>query len=127
MEKCKEIRLKEYFLLEAQCGVLGLGIESDVYGLGPDKVIITAEDRLSIPGNREFDFYVPCIGLRLSRSYSKETIDNIFQGNIDKSVFLKRALNSIIAEIDSTMERLGQLEELRDKIKKMLQKEIEEQ
>lgn len=113
--------IKEYLLLQASCGFLGLETELDLCSLGPDNIDIETEEWSN---GTVFKFYIPSTKKRFSISYTKETITNILSGKIDVGNVILRGLENIANEIDTTMTRLGQLEEIQENLKRRLE-EIE--
>ena len=113
--------IKEYLLLQASCGFLGLETELDLCNLGPDNIDVEEEDSYN---GTVFKFYIPSTKKRFSVSYTKETIVKILSGEIDIGNIILRGLETIANEIDTTMTRLGQLEEIQENLKRRLE-EIE--
>lgn len=114
--------IKDHFLLESHCGILGMELERITYGLNKDDVILKYTDR-SISGLL-FEITIPKHRWRGSRVYSKETIDAVCDpdnfGKGFKERLLLQGLKRIDDDIDATMIRLGQLEELKERVEKML-------
>ena len=114
--------IKDHFLLESHCGILGMELEKITYALNKDDVILKYADR-SIDGLL-FEITIPKHSWRGSRVYSKETIDAVCDpdnfGKGFKERLLLQGLKRISDDIDAAMIRLGQLEELKERVEKML-------
>ena len=120
-------KIKEYFLLEARCGILGLRLERGLFGLTKDDIAIenigSMMDRSSC-----FGFKILKTRERLSRTYSKETVEAINDPKKSKKLkkdLLERALRNADDEIDTAMLMIGQFEDIKERIQNMLEEDVE--
>ena len=120
-----ENAIKEQFLLETQCACFGLAIESVTYGKSISDLDITSISYIGDGHNSfAFMFEIKSINFKFPKAYTSETIDRIV--NDRRSIRLEvmnRSLTTVDGAMDLLITQMGQYDELKEKIKKMIEKE----
>ena len=122
-DKSVEEAIKKHFLLEVRCGAFGLALESEVYGHSIKELEITEISYAGVD-RYGFKFEIKSTNFKFSRAYTYETIDRMIHDNKNLRVeVMNRSLECIEEVEDLLILQIGQYDELKEKVKKMVEKE----